>query len=203
MSIRNSAVKGGTAETGTADRLLDAARASILSVGWSRTTLTDVARRAGLSRMTIYRTYPDKSALFGDLMTREWAEVIEAVLAETPSDGGWPAVIADRVARIAAELRTNEVFRRIVDVDPELLLTYLLERRGRSQDALLEILAERIREAQAEGGVRDGDPGLLARTVLLTAHGFTLSGHTMADGTVTEADIDAQLVELIRRYLAP
>jgi AcrR family transcriptional regulator len=202
MSIRNSTVTRAAAETGTADRLLDAARDSILSVGWTRTTLTDVARRAGLSRMTIYRTYPDKSALFGDLMTREWADVIEAVLAEAPSDGGGPTVIAHRVARIAAALRTNEVFRRIVDVDPELLLTYLLERRGRSQDALLEILVDQIRQAQAEGGVRVGDSGLLARTVLLTAHGFTLSGHTMADGTVSEADLDAQLVELIRRYLS-
>ena len=34
---------------------LDAARACILDVGWRRTTLTEVARRAGVSRMTIYR----------------------------------------------------------------------------------------------------------------------------------------------------
>lgn len=207
MSIRNSpstsTVERPPAEKSTADRLLEAARESILSVGWTRTTLTDVARRAGLSRMTIYRTYPDKTALFGDLMTREWAEVVEAVLAETPSDADWSAVIAHRVARIAAALRTNEVFRRIVDVDPELLLTYLLDRRGRSQDALLGILTERIQAAQAEGGVRDGDPVLLARTLLLTAHGFTLSAATMADRSVSEADLDAQLVELIRRYLAP
>ena len=32
---------------------LDAARDCILDVGWKRTTLTDVARRAGVSRMTI------------------------------------------------------------------------------------------------------------------------------------------------------
>jgi AcrR family transcriptional regulator len=32
---------------------LDAARACILDVGWRRTTLTEVARRAGVSRMTI------------------------------------------------------------------------------------------------------------------------------------------------------
>jgi hypothetical protein len=44
---------------------------------------------------------------------------------------------------------------------------------------------------------------LLARTILLTAHGFTLSAHTMADATVTGAHLDAELADLVRRYLAP
>ena len=44
------------------DGYLDAARACILDVGWRRTTLTEVARRAGVSRMTIYRTWPERFA---------------------------------------------------------------------------------------------------------------------------------------------
>lgn len=35
--------------------VLDAAKASLLAVGVRRTTLTEVARRAGMSRMTLYR----------------------------------------------------------------------------------------------------------------------------------------------------
>ena len=46
--------------------LLDAARATILAVGWRRTTLTDVARRAGVSRMTLYRRWPDMQTLLAD-----------------------------------------------------------------------------------------------------------------------------------------
>ena len=37
------------------DVLLDAARACVLAVGVRRTTFSDVARRAGVSRMTLYR----------------------------------------------------------------------------------------------------------------------------------------------------
>src|SRR4051794_16961514 len=55
---------------------LDAARACILDVGWRRTTLTEVARRAEVSRMTIYRAWPDMPTVLGDLMTREWGEVV-------------------------------------------------------------------------------------------------------------------------------
>src|SRR4051794_41760150 len=60
---------------------LDAARACILDVGWRRATLTDVARRAGVSRMTIYRTWPDMPTVLGDLMTREWGEVVAKAVA--------------------------------------------------------------------------------------------------------------------------
>src|SRR5439155_16686451 len=46
----------------TDESVLEAARACVLAVGVRRTTLTDVARRAGLSRMTLYRRYPDVNA---------------------------------------------------------------------------------------------------------------------------------------------
>src|SRR5215204_692842 len=62
--------------TSPRDAYLDAARACILDVGWRRTTLTEVARRAGVSRMTIYRSWADMPTLLGDLMTREWAGVV-------------------------------------------------------------------------------------------------------------------------------
>lgn len=197
MSLSNS----GSKQT-TADRLLDAVRASILSVGWKRTTLTDVASRAGVSRMTVYRTYPDMPTLFGDLMTREWAEVVAAIEASQDPHSTWPDRIARRVVGSVAALRANDLFRRIVDVDPELLLPYLLDRRGRSQDAVLELLEHRIAEGQAAGGLREGDPSLLARTMVLTAHGFLFSANTMTDDAVSIPDLDQELAELVRRHIA-
>ena len=70
------------------DGYLDAARACILDVGWRRTTLTEVARRAGVSRMTIYRTWPDMPQLLGDLMTREWSGVVATAVAGQDPDRG-------------------------------------------------------------------------------------------------------------------
>src|SRR5512134_2565192 len=99
---------------GPDDALLDAARACILDVGWKRTTLTDVARRAGVSRMTIYGTWPDMQTLLADLMTREWAGVATAV----PQTGTTPEDIAAGVVTAVQALRANPLFRRILDVDP-------------------------------------------------------------------------------------
>jgi len=178
---------------------LDAARACILDVGWKRTTLTDVARRSGVSRMTIYRTWPDMQTLLADLMTREWTGVVAAV----PHTGTTPGEIAEGVVAAVRALRGNPLFRRILDVDPELVVPYLLDRRGRSQELILEVLAEQIGRGQSDGTVRAGAPDLLARTVLLAAHGLTLSAHTMADDTVTEEALDTELTTFLARGLTP
>ena len=178
---------------------LDAARAGILDVGWKRTTLTDVARRSGVSRMTIYRTWPDMQTLLADLMTREWTGVVAAV----PHTGTTPGEIAEGVVAAVRALRGNPLFRRILDVDPELVVPYLLDRRGRSQELILEVLGEQIQRGQSDGSVRAGDPRLLARTVLLAAHGLALSAHTMTDDTVTEGALDTELTTVLARGLTP
>ena len=188
------------------DAYLDAARACILDVGWRRTTLTEVARRAGVSRMTIYRTWSDMPELLGDLMTREWGELVastQPTLGADGTDGPGPAQIADGVLRAVTVLRENELFVRIVELDPELILPYLLARRGRSQELILGLLATVIEAGQDTGTVRKGNPAALARGVVLAAHGFVLSAHTMADDTVSSDELDEELRLLVTRSLTP
>ena len=185
---------------------LDAARACILDVGWRRTTLTEVARRAGVSRMTIYRTWEDMPQLLGDLMTREWGAVVAGTIARVdPADAESDAAtaLAHGLVATVAELRENELFVRIVELDPELLLPYLLSRRGRSQQALLDLLHERIAAGQRAGEIRAGDPGAMARALLLTSHGFVFSAHTMVDDDVALEELDAELGSLVERMVRP
>lgn len=184
------------------DRLLDAAREVILTVGWKRATLTDVARRAEVSRMTVYRTYPDMQSILADLMTREWVALIDQLSLAVEGVGS-ADVIAHRFSAAVAALRKNELFRRIVDVDPEQLLPYLIDRRGRSQDVIVVGIAAQIAEAQTAGEVRGGDPMLLARSLMLAAHGFAVSVRTMTGDGLTQDDFDAELLTFVRKYLTP
>ena len=184
------------------DGYLDAARACILDVGWRRTTLTEVARRAGVSRMTIYRAWSDMGALLGDLMTREWVGIAAATRVAT-SDTTTPDGIAAAALATVRALRDNELFVRIVELDPDLMLPYLLHRRGRSQEALVEILAAEIAGGQAAGTVRSGDPVLMARSLTLAGHGFVFSALTMTDDRVGLDDLDAEYARAVARTLEP
>jgi AcrR family transcriptional regulator len=193
-SLRNSADSDAA--------LLLAARQCLLDVGWRRTTLTDVARRAGVSRMTIYRRWADMQSLLADLMTMEWSGVFED--AGLDARGSSLDRLAGAVSAMVAALRENELFRKIVHVDPELLLPYLLDRRGRTQDAILALLQAAIRSGQQDGSIRAGDPTLLARSLLLACHGFALSVETMTHrSSPSVAAFDEELRRLTEGYLRP
>jgi AcrR family transcriptional regulator len=182
------------------DLYLDAARDCLLDVGWRRTTLTEVARRAGVSRMTIYRTWADMPTLLGDLMTREWSGVVTTQVAATEKATSLDRIV-DGISGTVRALRRNELFVRIVELDPELILPYLFSRRGRSQDLILAITVEAIEAGQKDRSVRRGDPATMARGVLLAVHGFVLSAHTMADEGVRVDALDAELTTLLTRSL--
>ncbi|GAA1402817.1 TetR/AcrR family transcriptional regulator [Catellatospora coxensis] len=185
------------------DLVLDAARDCVLAYGVRRTTVTDVARRAGVSRMSVYRRWPDVQSLVADLMSREWHRVIvDAARQAAAADGPLRARLVTQSVTAAATLRVHPLLRKILEVDPEILLPYMLDRRGAGQEEMLGFLVEMIAAGQAEGSVRGGDPARLARAVLLTAQSFVLSVATVTDGH-TPSDLDDELTLLLDRYLSP
>src|SRR5690348_5171564 len=119
------------------DAVLDAARACVLADGVRRTTLTDIARRAGVSRMTLYRRWPDVRTIVADLMTREWVGLGDSI--QPPEDGRpvRPRFVDGLVAGVRAFL-DHPLLRKIIEVDPELLLPYVLDRTGASQLVFLD-----------------------------------------------------------------
>jgi AcrR family transcriptional regulator len=175
------------------EAVLDAVRASVLAVGVRRTTLADVARRAGVSRMTLYRRWGDVDRLVRDLMTREF----HAVVAGLPEAGRHlvPAVVA-----AVAGLRREPLFARVLDLDPDLLLPYVTDRLGSTQLAAVALLAAGIRSGQEAGAVRAGDPGRMAYAVLLITQSFALSARPGA-GHQDHADLDAELTHALEAYL--
>ena len=188
------------------DPVLDAVRDCVLAVGVRRTTLTDVARRAGVSRMTLYRRWPDVRSLVGDLMTREWIDVATGAMPQRQPDREMRTLIVDGLVTGVEAFRAHPLFRKIIDVDPELLLPYVLDRRGASQEALLGLLADALAEGHADGSVRRAPTQRQARAVLLVVQSFTLSLRTMTDEDdpeLTAAAFLGELRTLLERTLAP
>ncbi|MEV6818293.1 TetR/AcrR family transcriptional regulator [Nocardiopsis dassonvillei] len=186
------------------DRILDAARACVEAFGVRRTTLTDVARRAGVSRPTVYRRWPDATALVADLLTRE----LRRILADQGDGPGGPAGedvrarLVRHAAGVARALLAHPLFVRIVDTEPELLATYTFQRLGASHRAALELVEPVVAEGQRDGSVRAGDPAVLARLVLVTVQGTVTSRRLFADVTDESGLVD-ELAALLDGYLRP
>ena len=186
------------------DRILDAARACVEAFGVRRTTLTDVARCAGVSRPTVYRRWPDATALVADLLTRE----LRRILADQGDGPGGPAGedVRARLVRhaggVARALLAHPLFVRIVDTEPELLATYTFQRLGTSHRAALDLVEPVVAEGQRDGSVRAGDPAVLARLVLVTVQGTVTSRRLFADVTDESGLVD-ELAALLDGYLRP
>jgi AcrR family transcriptional regulator len=184
------------------EALLDAVQACVLAVGVRRTTMTDVARRAGVSRMTLYRRYADVTSLLQALMTREFTQI----LAEVERSAASLPSARERVVASAVEgvdrLTRHPLFLRIVDVDPELLLPYITTRRGAFQRAVVEAMEARLAEGVADGSVSVGEAAAAARTIELALRGFAFQ--TLGAGAAVErAQELAELGRMLDAYLAP
>lgn len=180
------------------ERILDAAYEQLLAVGMRRLNMADIARQADVSRPTLYRRWPNVQALLAALVTREFTALVTHP--SVPGASG-RAVVVETVVGAVGRLRTHPLLRKIVDVDPEFLVPYLLHRRGTSSDRQLALIEAGVRAGQADGSIRAGAPGMLARAVLLTAWSFTLTGPVFVAPNRYRA-LDVELSELIDRYLA-
>ena len=185
-------------EDPTTEAILDATRASVLDFGVRRTTLSDVARRAGVSRMTVYRRYPDVDAVLRDLMTREFGAVIDRAAQQAAGDDGRTRLVAAMGAGVRA-LHGHPLLRKVADAEPELLMPYVLGRMGETQRLGVAALLAGIAEGQADGSVRAGDPRLLAQSALLVLQSFLLSAGIAED--VPDADLLNELDRVLDALL--
>jgi AcrR family transcriptional regulator len=183
----------------TTEAILDATRASVLDFGIRRTTLTDVARRAGVSRMTVYRRYPDVDAVLRDLMTREFGAAMADIAARVTGSDGRTRVTGRILASVEA-LRASALMRKIVEAEPELLLPYVLGRMGETQRTAVALIAADLADGQADGSIRHGDPRVIAQALLLVTQSFVLSSGIAED--VPEPALRAELERLVDAVLA-
>ena len=180
------------------DRILDAAASCVVAYGIDRVTLAEIARRAGVSRPTIYRRWPDTQALLAALLTAR----IVGVLRDVPSRGAGREALVERIVGVAERLRHDDVVMSVFHSAPELAMVYIAERLGTSQQILINAVAAELKVAQRDGSVRAADPRQLAAMCLL------ITQSTIQSSQIVEPilDADALAVELahsLNGYLRP
>lgn len=185
------------------DELLDALRASVLRVGVRRTTLAEVARLAGVSRMTLYRHFGDVRSAVAELMTREFSTLLAAAAHDVADLPNARERLVSAAALMVERLRGHELFRRVLDVDSQLLLPYIFDRLGATQRAAVAMFTRAVAEGQADGSVRgDVDPALAAYVLQLAGQSFALSARVTEERHEPE-EVTAELRALLDAYLRP
>ena len=181
----------------TQTRILDAADELIERRGVHGVTIAELARRAELSRPTIYRSWSDADDVVRAALLRR----VESILSAFPHPARTRAGLVDDVLRFTALFRSDPLYARLLDDEPEAFTRYTLQRVGSSQRMILQWLAAAISTAQGEGSIRHGAPQEIAVMLLLIAQSAVLSHGTVAElisETAWERELRAALDGLLR-----
>lgn len=186
------------------DPILEAARHVIMTRGPRRATLTEVARQAGVSRMTVYRRFESFDRLMSALLTQELA----GILGDMPQPEGETArsrVVALVVAGTEA-IADHPLVRRVLAVDPEYLTPLMVSRFGQTQrsaaDLLAPLLAAGMASRGGDGSIRDADPAALALAGVVAVQSFIFAAPALSDRP-EGPEVRRQLHPLINGLLRP
>lgn len=187
-----------TTEDPMGERILDAALALAAESGLRHLTMDDIAARARVGRMTVYRRFGSKATLVDALAVREARRCLAALAAALD-----PALPADeRLAELFVAtlkmIREHPLLERLARVEPEALLRELTRDRSEVFGLVHGFLAGLIREGQATGELAAGDADLLAELGIRLGASFVL----MPDSRLARGDKQATR-EAVRAILAP
>ncbi len=188
----------GAPEKSVEDAVLDAAHSCILEHGVKRTTLAEIARRAKVSRPTVYRRWADTRAVVSSLLTREIGALIPRLDAAAT---GRDQIVAGVVAS-ADRIRVHPLFVKILRSDSDVLATYILHRLGTSQVLIIDSLAGLILAGQRDSSIRAGDPSTMATIVLLMVQSAVQSAEMVSE-RVPGAEVIRQMASAVDAYLRP
>ncbi|CAN5198149.1 TetR/AcrR family transcriptional regulator [soil metagenome] len=183
-------------ESDVGDRILAAAASCVRDYGIDRVTLAEIARRARVSRPTIYRRWPDTQSILAELLTRRVTGVVRA----HPKNGTDRAAIVQRVVAVSGHLRNDDLITAVLHSAPEMAMVYIAERLGTSQQILIDALAADLSAAPSDGSVRAGDPRQLAAMVLLIVQSTIQSGQ-IVEPILPVDDLARELAHTLNGYL--
>jgi AcrR family transcriptional regulator len=134
------------------DSLLDGAYAQFVRHGFVKTTMTDIARAAGVSRTSLYNYFPTKEDVSRALSTRLNSHVLAAVLAADGLDGPPPdrllAVVHARVGWVYDLLHASDYGRELVNAKNRICGGQVLAANDRFETMVAEILLQIVGETR-------------------------------------------------------
>ncbi|MDP9165647.1 MAG: TetR/AcrR family transcriptional regulator [Actinomycetota bacterium] len=189
----------GSADPGdrTSRRIVDAALRQFELFGINRSTVEQITRRAGLSRVTLYRRFPGKRQLIEAVMMRKLTGFLEDLEREIATYPTAEDKLTEGFVFALAALREDALLSRLLESEPETFVPYLTVQGAPVLQAAANFLATHL--------ARDLDDDRTGTELLTVADltvrlmiSFVLTPHTTVD-----LDDPQTARAYAQKYLAP
>lgn len=131
-------------------QLLVAALETATVHGIAKLSMGDVARRAGLSRQTLYRHFPSKDALVSAVVATETQLLVEQVTAAALAETGPRDSLEAAFSAALRVTRDHPLLDRLLRTEPESLLPLLTSDGGPVMTMVRSVVEEVVASRQPE-----------------------------------------------------
>lgn len=153
---------------GTQARIIEAAYDCVARWGFSKTTVEDAAREAGVSRATVYRYFPKgRDELLTAVVAWENARFFARLYEEVRDAESLEEVMELGIVFAHRDIREHDVLQRVLETEPDLLLPKLTVEAAGTQRMIAAFLEPYLWRARLAPGVDVGEAAdFLARMAL-------------------------------------
>ncbi|MGW0183694.1 TetR/AcrR family transcriptional regulator [Nocardia sp. NPDC003345] len=179
-------------------KILDSALSAFLDFGIKRTSMGEIARRAGISPATLYRRFESKSDLVEAVTIREAQRFVTKIDNRVRGVAGSEDQLVEIFVAFISAIAGNPLLLRLLRTEPDLILPRLTTEAAPILALGRTYLAAKLRELHEHGAGVDFDPDLVAEIMARLAQSLALT----PDGLIPIED-EAAGREFARRTLLP
>lgn len=186
-------------------RVIEAAERVFVSHGYSESSVDLIAKRAGMSKKTLYQLFDTKQALFAAVIAARREALKEMIQSECCGKETEPGVILRRfllqVARFALAHRQSDLYRLVIAESrraPELACAFYQEGPSKARLSLMEWLTEQDRAGTLIVPNPEMAASMLCSMVIAEPQMRILIGDLHA---VEDAAIEARVDGAVRLFL--
>ncbi|WP_327151751.1 TetR/AcrR family transcriptional regulator [Nocardia sp. NBC_01329] len=188
------------------EAIMDAALARILQVGIRRAGLEDIARRAGINRITIHRRFAGKDNLVEAVLERETQRMLAEVTAIAATATSVETQIEETMLHVLLQTRIHRLVTQLLRVAPEEALGFYTVQGQRLVAIGIDYIVDMLTHAQSAGLVDRYDPRPVAELVARLAHSLMLTpgvgGVDFTDPDAARAFVRTTIVPLLKHGIA-
>lgn len=136
------------------ERIVRAAYECVARAGFAKTSVEAVARRAGVSRATVYRHVPGgREELLEAVVAWEHARFFAGLYEEVRAAGSLEEVLVAGIGFAHRDVAAHEVLQRVLRTEPELLLPTLTVEAAGAQRTIAAFLEPFLAAEELAPGV--------------------------------------------------
>lgn len=166
---------------GSTIAILDAALDRLETFGLRRLTMDDIARRAGVSRVTVYRRFGSKDGLVQAVVLREVERFFAGLEAAIERHDDIGDRLAEGFAFTLEFLREHSLLTRLLRTEPEAVLPYATVAGGPLLSTARDNLAALFTADVDRGRLPPLDVDLLAELLVRLVLSFLLTPQSVVD----------------------